>query len=129
MKHSALITGTLLLGTLTFAFANDKGNASDAGFSAFKGNCISCHGPGGAGTPLGKSIHAPDLRSDEVQKKPDSELAQTITEGKGICRPSSGFSILDRCRLSLPMFANSARVVTDHNICQTFSWKITFSLL
>ena len=83
MKHTALITGTLLLGTLTFAFANDKGNASDAGFSAFKGNCISCHGPGGAGTPLGKSIHAPDLRSDEVQKKPDSELAQTITEGKG----------------------------------------------
>ena len=31
----------------------------------------------------GKSINAPDLRSQDVQKKSDQQLAQTIAEGKG----------------------------------------------
>ena len=49
----------------------------------FKSNCVSCHGQDGAGTDLGKSMQTPDLRSPEVQKHSDGELARFITEGKG----------------------------------------------
>jgi mono/diheme cytochrome c family protein len=83
IANAGLVIGALLLVAGTSASVNDKANAADPGRSAFKGNCISCHGPDGAGTPLGKSIHAPDLRSQDVQKKSDAELVQTIAEGKG----------------------------------------------
>jgi cytochrome c oxidase cbb3-type subunit III len=83
MKETAWMIAALLLLTVTFALANDQGKSNETGRSAFKANCISCHGPDGAGTPLGKSIHAPDLRSQDVQKKSDAELAETIAEGKG----------------------------------------------
>ena len=80
---AALVIGALLLVTNTSGAAGDKRSANDTGQAAFKGKCVSCHGADGAGTPLGRSIQAPDLRSPEVQKKPDGDLAQTITEGKG----------------------------------------------
>jgi len=52
--------------------------------SAFKLQCSSCHGANGAGdTSVGKTLKAADLRSPEVQKQSDSELAQIISEGKG----------------------------------------------
>jgi mono/diheme cytochrome c family protein len=76
-----IVTSGLLFSA---AFAgSDKDNANQSGQAAFKGNCVACHGSDGAGTPLGKSIQAADLRSPEVQKKSDSELAQTISDGKG----------------------------------------------
>ena len=42
-----------------------------------------CHGPDGSGSEVGKSMHVPDLRSPEVQKVPDAQLAQIISDGKG----------------------------------------------
>jgi mono/diheme cytochrome c family protein len=46
--------------------------------------CAGCHGADGSGnTPVGKSLKARDLRSDEVQKQPDDELAAVIADGKG----------------------------------------------
>ena len=46
--------------------------------------CATCHGQDGSGnTPVGKSLKVADLRSVEVQKKTDAELAQSIVEGKG----------------------------------------------
>lgn len=80
---AGLVIGVLLLVITTFAATGDKGSANDSGGAAFKRNCVSCHGANGAGTPLGKSMQAPDLRSPEVQKKPDEELAHTITQGRG----------------------------------------------
>ena len=41
-----------------------------------------CHGPDGAGSEVGKSMNVPDLRSQAVQKLPDAELAQVISDGK-----------------------------------------------
>jgi mono/diheme cytochrome c family protein len=38
----------------------------------------------GSGTPLGKSMDAPDLRSEAVQKHSDAELAQIIADGKKV---------------------------------------------
>jgi cytochrome c6 len=80
---AGLVIGALLLVTTASAATGDKRSANDTGRAAFKANCVSCHGADGAGTPLGKSMQAPDLRSPEVQKKADGDLAQTITEGRG----------------------------------------------
>jgi len=41
-----------------------------------------CHGQDGAGSDVGKSMNVPDLRSQAVQKQPDAELAQVISNGK-----------------------------------------------
>ena len=49
----------------------------------FKANCTLCHGADGSGdNPTGKAFHAKDLRSAEVQKQTDAELAELITKGK-----------------------------------------------
>ena len=49
----------------------------------FKTNCSPCHGPDGSGdTPTGKALKAKDLRSDEVQKQSDAELAAVISKGR-----------------------------------------------
>ena len=50
----------------------------------FKANCVQCHSANGSGdTTAGKAFHAKDLRSAEVQKQTDEELAEVITKGKG----------------------------------------------
>lgn len=81
-----VVVGTLLLAA-TLAAARDSGDTDNAGRATFKGACISCHGENGAGTPLGKSLQAPDLRSEDVQKKSDAELAQTVSDGKSNMPP------------------------------------------
>ena len=50
----------------------------------FKANCTLCHSEDGSGSsPTGKALKAKDLRSDEVQKQTDAELAEVITKGRG----------------------------------------------
>ena len=60
---------------------------ADAGPDAaglYKKNCALCHAADGSGqTPAGKSTHARDLRSDDVQKMTDKELFTIIADGKG----------------------------------------------
>ena len=51
--------------------------------ATFRTKCAMCHGPDGSGSEVGKSMHVPDLRSPEVQKRPDAELAQIVSDGKG----------------------------------------------
>ena len=54
------------------------------GAPLFKQNCAPCHAmDGSANTPAGKSLKAKDLRSAEVQKKTDEQLANQIRNGKG----------------------------------------------
>lgn len=49
----------------------------------FKTDCSPCHGPDGSGnTQTGKALKAKDLRSDEVQKQSDAELAAIISKGR-----------------------------------------------
>src|SRR5688572_12787840 len=46
--------------------------------------CVSCHAADGSGnTPAGKATKARDLRSPEVQKATDAELADVIAAGRG----------------------------------------------
>jgi cytochrome c6 len=60
-----------------------QGNAAAAAKETFRTKCAMCHGPDGAGSEVGKSMNIPDLGSEAVQKLPDAELAQIISDGKG----------------------------------------------
>jgi len=50
----------------------------------YQTRCALCHAADGSGdTASGKAFHAKDLRSDEVQKQTDAQLAEVITKGRG----------------------------------------------
>ena len=60
-----------------------SGPDSAASSATFRTKCAMCHGQDGSGSEIGKSMNVPDLRSQAVQKLPDAELAQIISNGKG----------------------------------------------
>lgn len=71
------IAFSLILGAASAAAGPNPGEA------VYKTKCAVCHGPDGAGkTVMGEKLKARDLRSAEVQKETDAELAQIITKGK-----------------------------------------------
>ena len=77
-----LVAGLPLVALPSYTAA--EGQDSGSGASVFKAKCVSCHGADGSGnTPVGKSLQVADLRSPEVQKKSDAELAESVSEGKG----------------------------------------------
>ena len=78
---TALVGAFLLLPVSTLR-AN-SGADSAASSAMFRTKCAICHGQDGAGSAVGKSMNVPDLRSPVVQKLPDAELAQIISNGKG----------------------------------------------
>src|SRR4029077_20290819 len=59
------------------------GPESAASVATFRTKCAMCHGQDGGGSEVGKSMNVPDLRLPAVQKLPDAELAQVISNGKG----------------------------------------------
>ena len=59
------------------------GPDSAASSATFRAKCAMCHGQDGSGSEIGKSMNVPNLRSPAVQKLPDAELAQVISDGKG----------------------------------------------
>jgi mono/diheme cytochrome c family protein len=61
----------------------NPGPDSAASSATFRTKCAMCHGQDGGGSEVGKSMNVPDLRSQAVQKLPDTELAQAISNGKG----------------------------------------------
>jgi cytochrome c6 len=81
----ALIIATALAGvgaTLMSAGAPQSAAGHGAAASIFKERCQTCHGADGAGTTLGKTMQIPNLRSNKIQRQPDSSLLQVIREGK-----------------------------------------------
>lgn len=67
----------------TLALPNAVRAQGDAA-KLYKTHCVLCHAADGSGSsPSGKALKAKDLRSDEIQKKSDAELAELITQGKG----------------------------------------------
>ena len=76
----------LFVGLTLFASSIARANPGPdrAAISAtFRTKCAMCHGPDGGGSEVGKSMSVPDLRSQVVQKLPDAQLAQIISDGKG----------------------------------------------
>jgi mono/diheme cytochrome c family protein len=76
---------SIFIFTLLFVITLGSAVAEDsAGTDVYKAKCMTCHAKDGSGnTPVGKSLQSSDLRSPEVQKKPDAELTESISEGKG----------------------------------------------
>ena len=60
-------------------------NRGQGYFSQF--NCVGCHGADGSGSDVGKSLHAPDLRSHKVQMRSNADLARFISDGSGAMPP------------------------------------------
>lgn len=77
-KISLLVLALLIAAPSAFAGGGPDGAA------LYKSKCAMCHGPDGAGqTPMGKNMKLRDLRSADVQKQTDAELAKWIADGKG----------------------------------------------
>ncbi len=75
---AALITAVALLRVKPMAGAPFEDVAA-----LFKANCAACHGEDGAGnTPAGKQLQVRNLRSAEVQKQSNAQLAAVIAKGK-----------------------------------------------
>lgn len=75
-----VIAGFLMVLTMAARPAAGQGSANGAG--VYKSKCVTCHGPDGAGTAVGKSLKVADLRSAEVQSRSDAELIQIVSDGK-----------------------------------------------
>jgi mono/diheme cytochrome c family protein len=77
----------LAVAAIAVLFLSQSGHASAAtttkGAELFKTNCMMCHAENGAGSEVGKSIGAPDLRSRKVQSNSDAALARFISDGNG----------------------------------------------
>ena len=80
-KFLLMIFG-LTLSVSSIVRANPCPDAA-ASTTTFRTKCAMCHGPDGSGSAVGKSMNVPDLRSPVVQKLPDAQLAQIISDGKG----------------------------------------------
>jgi mono/diheme cytochrome c family protein len=89
-SHSVIYSSTILTGFfatwmfLPTSIVRAKPVPDSAATSAtFRTKCAMCHGQDGGGSEVGKSMNVPDLRSPVVQKLPDAQLAQIISDGKG----------------------------------------------
>jgi mono/diheme cytochrome c family protein len=88
-RHYVIWTSTILMALVVgltlipVTMARAKGGQDSAASKAtFRTKCAMCHGQDGGGSEVGKSMNIPDLRSQAVQKLPDAELAQIISNGK-----------------------------------------------
>jgi len=86
----------------------NPGPDSASSSATFRTKCAMCHGPDGSGSAVGKSMNVPDLRSPEVQKVPDAQLAQIISDGKGGMPPFKGSLSEDQVH-SLVAYVRSLR--------------------
>jgi cytochrome c6 len=89
-EHQVIVAFTMLLvifvGLTVFVVSIVRANPVPDGAATsatFRTKCAMCHGPDGSGSEVGKSMNVPDLCSPVIQKLPDAELAQVITNGKG----------------------------------------------
>jgi mono/diheme cytochrome c family protein len=88
-RHVMLAFAILLVlfaGLALFAASIVRANPGPdiaASAATFRTKCAMCHGQDGGGSEVGKSMNVPDLRSPSVQKLPDAQLAQIISDGKG----------------------------------------------
>ena len=74
-----------IVGTLTQSSFGQRSHASTPDpitAVVYNAYCVVCHGVDGTGSPTGKSLNAPNLRSAAVQKQSNAALSRFISEGK-----------------------------------------------
>ena len=81
---ATLVMATFLGSTAGLGFGQSSGNSAAA---LYKTSCASCHGPDGRGSAIGKSLHAADFHSSQVQQQSDEQLAAVIAQGRGNMPP------------------------------------------
>ena len=81
LRHFRTAT-VVILGLVTMGSVAHSQTANTDAASTFKSKCAACHGTDGAGTALGTRLHAPDLRSKDVQSQTSAALVQVISDGK-----------------------------------------------
>jgi cytochrome c6 len=81
---TSAILSVLLAEIILFSVSGAQAHGQDraATKATFAAKCAMCHGPDGAGSEVGKSMNIPDLRSEAVQKVPEAEHVQIISDGK-----------------------------------------------
>lgn len=78
------VTAVCLFATSCILPCQDRNSSTKAASEAsFKENCAICHGDRGEGSPLGRNLHVPDLRSSTIRSKTTAELVHAINDGKG----------------------------------------------
>ena len=83
-QHHMMFGSLILLVLFVVSIVRaSPGPDSAASSATFRTKCAMCHGQDGSGSEVGKSMNVPDLRSPAVQKLPDAQLAQIISDGKG----------------------------------------------
>jgi cytochrome c6 len=78
------------LATATFLGPVELGFGQAAGSSGpdiYKAKCVTCHAADGRGSAVGKSLHAADLHSPQVQQQSDAQLMEVIKSGRGSMPP------------------------------------------
>jgi cytochrome c6 len=88
--RSVVVTLGMTIALALVALAAGSPAKADDGETLFKSNCVVCHGADGTGTPTGKSLKAPDLHSDAVQKLTDKQITDQIANGKNNMPPFKG---------------------------------------
>jgi mono/diheme cytochrome c family protein len=86
VMFASLMMLVLFAGLMFFVVSIAQANPAPdrpADSATYRTKCATCHGPDGSGSVVGKTMNIPDLRSPEVQKTSDAQLAQIISEGKG----------------------------------------------
>jgi cytochrome c6 len=84
-----------ILATAAFLGSTELGlgqAGNSSGADAYKTNCVSCHAVDGRGSSVGKSLHAADFHSSQVQQQSDAQLTDVIKNGRGNM-PSFGRSL------------------------------------
>jgi mono/diheme cytochrome c family protein len=86
----SLIRQFITAGALSFVALVTAVQAQSDATTIYKARCAMCHSAdGSADTQIGKTLHAKDLRSEEVQKMSDADISGVITKGNG-AMPSFG---------------------------------------
>jgi mono/diheme cytochrome c family protein len=78
-----LAAKTLAIVTLLTTASLGFGQPTNSSTSLYKTNCVACHAQDGRGSAAGKSLHAADFHSAEVQRQSDAQLAGVISAGRG----------------------------------------------
>jgi mono/diheme cytochrome c family protein len=65
-----------------FAMVASLCQAQGSGKDTFTAKCVMCHAADGTGSPTGKALKAPNIRTALIQKRSDAEFTQVISQGK-----------------------------------------------
>ena len=84
-----------ILSFFILLFLSSQSHGAEAGKSLYANRCVGCHGADGKGNQaMAKALQAniPDLISKEMTKKPDAEILEALSKGKGKMPPATGLS-------------------------------------